>query len=544
MGTLAAVPGTEAGQRAGDGGAVGEEASAPGGSVPGRGRGTLPRVLLGALARSYLTWVLGLLVWAAAPACAGWATYVVQSGSMAPAVAAGDALIAAPVDAAIVRPGQILVVDDPAVPGRTLTHRLAELRPDGTLVTRGDANEGPDSTPVRPEGVRGLVRLRVPFVGLPGMWWRDGRHLLLAAAALGTAAAVALAATDPYRQPVRLPPLRLRSSRSRRRRQGDGGTAATGAACLLVLGGALVAQPAMPQSAHAAFRGSGGNATNSFGAAPDFVAPDASAVVAAKSSPAGYLTGAVRPSAGYVVYGAVTDTGNPASGVGSVTADVSTVTAGATAAPMNAATATVGGVAYNRASATLTAGATVGARTFSVSMTDLAGNGPRTRTGYSLTVDGAAPSGANVEAMNKVGGTLGRPEAGDTLTLTWNEPIDPFSVLANWTGAAQTVTVRFVKAAGGKNTVTVLNGPATLPLGTVTSGGYNGATTNLDFTGSTMTRSGTSVSVVLGTTTGTVTTVTALSALTWVPSATAYDAAGNPSGTATVTETGTSDANF
>lgn len=50
--------------------------------------------------------------------------------------------------------------------------------------------------------------------------------------------------------------------------------------------------------------------------------------------------------------------------------------------------------------------------------------------------------------------------------------------------------------------------------------------------------------MVLGTTTGTVTTATTASALSWVPSATAYDAAGNASGTATVTESGTSDANF
>jgi signal peptidase len=46
--------------------------------------------------------------------------------------------------------------------------------PDGSLVTKGDANALPDSTPLPAANLRGLARLKVPAVGVPLLRARAG----------------------------------------------------------------------------------------------------------------------------------------------------------------------------------------------------------------------------------------------------------------------------------------------------------------------------------------------------------------------------------
>jgi hypothetical protein len=86
--------------------------------------------------------------------------------------------------------------------------------------------------------------------------------------------------------------------------------------------------------------------------------------------------------------------------------------------------------------------------------TDLAGNTTATVVAGRV-VDNTPPTGTNVEATNAAGGTAGRPEAGDVIAYTFSEPLKPSSVLAGWTGAATTVTVR--AANGTPDTFTVYN---------------------------------------------------------------------------------------
>ncbi len=75
-------------------------------------------------------------------------------------------------------------------------------------------------------------------------------------------------------------------------------------------------------------------------------------------------------------------------------------------------------------------------------MTDAAGNAG-TRP-FTATVDNTAPSPSAIAAAN--GGTIvGRPEQNDTVTFTWNDPVDAHSILASWTGAKQNVVVRVNK---------------------------------------------------------------------------------------------------
>jgi len=129
---------------------------------------TVARAAAGATA----TALAGMLFWAVVPLATGWHADVILSGSMTPHIAPGDLVVVAPGTVGI-RSGQVIEFTDPANPRRQLVHRVVARNADGTLTTRGDANRGPDSTPVPLADVHGLARLRVPWLGLPAYWLRE-----------------------------------------------------------------------------------------------------------------------------------------------------------------------------------------------------------------------------------------------------------------------------------------------------------------------------------------------------------------------------------
>lgn len=296
--------------------------------------------------------------------------------------------------------------------------------------------------------------------------------------------------------------------------------------------------------AFGAFGGQAVNRSNSFSAAADFTAPSVPASVVGKAT--GGIPGFIRQGGSYHVYASVSDAGNPASGVASVAGDLGAVTTGQGAVALAAGTFTVGGVAYNRRSAALTANATLaaGARAYAVTATDAAANA-RT-TSFSVTVDNTAPAGADVQTSN--GGVAGRADAGDRITLTNTEPLEPISVLAGWTGAATNVVVRITN--NGNNdelTVRTAANTAQLPLGVVSLGGnYVMVTTDFGaaLTPSSMVVSGNAVQVTLGTAATVAGLVTGGTTMSWTPTATVTDRAGNAGVTTAVAETGASDVEF
>ncbi|MFF2847097.1 signal peptidase I [Streptomyces sp. NPDC058001] len=154
------------------------------------------RVAGSVISRTVLGSMVGLLMWAHLPVMAlGWTAGVVQSGSMRPALAPGDVVLYQPTQrdrAPAV--GQIVLALDPTRPGRLLTHRVHQVLPDNALITKGDANSTPDSTPIRPTALQGVARLRVPWIGLPVQLWRAKQLVPGAIALLGLATLLALAA--------------------------------------------------------------------------------------------------------------------------------------------------------------------------------------------------------------------------------------------------------------------------------------------------------------------------------------------------------------
>ncbi len=124
----------------------------------------------------------GLLVPAAAfgiavlaPVCAllgtaflsGWKFQPIDTGSMAPLHPSGSLAVVEPLDASGVRPGMVVVFEDPISPGRLVAHRAVEPLP-GTAPrwkTKGDANAEADPMPVGASAIRGRVRWTIPGAG-------------------------------------------------------------------------------------------------------------------------------------------------------------------------------------------------------------------------------------------------------------------------------------------------------------------------------------------------------------------------------------------
>jgi signal peptidase I len=91
-----------------------------------------------------------------------WYRFVsVEGGSMAPAIGRGDLILVAPAPAKV-EPGMILVL---RVGGQVVTHRVVAVNPDGTLVTRGDANSVDDAWGGQQVTVEGQYLATVPVLG-------------------------------------------------------------------------------------------------------------------------------------------------------------------------------------------------------------------------------------------------------------------------------------------------------------------------------------------------------------------------------------------
>jgi signal peptidase I len=160
------------------------------------------RLTAGLLARTWLWFLTASVAITVLPMLFGWGSYVVASGSMEPAISAGDVVIVSPGYHAETVTGHVITFQDPIREGKVLTHRVVSVNEDGYLVTRGDANLTVDSVPVAPDAVVGTGRLLVQFVGLPVVWAQTSNWLPLVlhvVLLLGSIVAIALDHEPPYR---------------------------------------------------------------------------------------------------------------------------------------------------------------------------------------------------------------------------------------------------------------------------------------------------------------------------------------------------------
>jgi signal peptidase I len=94
---------------------------------------------------------------------------VVRSGSMAPALETGDAIVVRSVHPADVAVGDIVTFDDPSGGSHSVTHRVRRVTPRGmsyAFVTQGDANNAAEHWDAAADGKIGRMTLRLPQLGV------------------------------------------------------------------------------------------------------------------------------------------------------------------------------------------------------------------------------------------------------------------------------------------------------------------------------------------------------------------------------------------
>jgi hypothetical protein len=171
-------------------------------------------------------------------------------------------------------------------------------------------------------------------------------------------------------------------------------------------------------------------------------------------------------------------------------------------------------------------------------------------------VDSSPLRGWDVQAVNG-GANAGRLDAGDTIRLTWTEPVDLATITPGWTGASLPVTLRLrdgmalgLGSRGDsldvqRNGVAVNLGSVNLKQDFVKNN--KAATFNATITATTTTVNGvgaTQVLITVGTVTGganVLRTATAAGTMTWTPSTLATSLAGRPCSGAPVAELGVLD---
>ena len=140
---------------------------------------------------------------------------------------------------------------------------------------------------------------------------------------------------------------------------------------------------------------------------------------------------------------------------------------------------------------------------------------PPCNTATVTITDNIPPTAIDVQATNTSGGPVGQLDPGDTITFTFTEPIDPNSIVAGWDGTGSRNVVSAVFDTGilglptGPDRLEVYNAANSAPpLGSVNLGrndyvraavGFGSIDFGATGTPSTMTISGNTVTIVLGT---------------------------------------------
>lgn len=109
--------------------------------------------------------VLGVIV----PRVAGATPYVVLTDSMEPGLPVGTLVVSRPVEPDRIRTGSVITYQLRSGQEQLVTHRVVGIGMtvggERTYLTQGDANDVPDTQPVRDVQVRGAVWYQVPYLG-------------------------------------------------------------------------------------------------------------------------------------------------------------------------------------------------------------------------------------------------------------------------------------------------------------------------------------------------------------------------------------------
>lgn len=129
---------------------------------------TMPRQIARGLGWAALAVAVLLALAIALPLAFGARPHTVLTGSMEPAIAAGDVVIDERISPTSARVGDVVTFRDPEDQSRLITHRVRSIRRAGShlwFVTRGDANNTTERWRIAVDGELGRVAYAVPWVG-------------------------------------------------------------------------------------------------------------------------------------------------------------------------------------------------------------------------------------------------------------------------------------------------------------------------------------------------------------------------------------------
>jgi signal peptidase len=147
--------------------------------------------------RAAVIGVLAVMVGAIAaavvvPRLAGATPFTVLTASMRPHYPPGTLVVVRPVDADLLRVGDVVTYQLRSGEADVVTHRIVaagqSLQHPGERVftTKGDANRIADAKPVRPEQIRGRLWYSVPYLGrVSNLLTAGAREIVAVTAAIG-----------------------------------------------------------------------------------------------------------------------------------------------------------------------------------------------------------------------------------------------------------------------------------------------------------------------------------------------------------------------
>jgi signal peptidase len=149
---------------------------------------------------TYVYALVWLAVLVAVASLVGQRPVVITSGSMAPFLAPGDVVLLGDAPTSV-EAGEVVTFRHHERDGTLVTHRVVAVNADGTISTRGDANDAPDPYTVRLQDVVGTFGNAVPAVGRPMVWLQDRNLVALGVWGAITAVAVAIGFV-PWRRTI------------------------------------------------------------------------------------------------------------------------------------------------------------------------------------------------------------------------------------------------------------------------------------------------------------------------------------------------------
>ncbi len=110
--------------------------------------------------------VIALCIPISVPRLFGYEMYTVISGSMEPAIPVGSLVYVEQTEASDVEEGAVIAYYSSSDNGSIITHRVVTNQVvSGRFITKGDANEAEDTTPVEYDRLIGVVVYCIPVLG-------------------------------------------------------------------------------------------------------------------------------------------------------------------------------------------------------------------------------------------------------------------------------------------------------------------------------------------------------------------------------------------